>query len=219
MMICSAPSRLAAMTPHRPTAPSPTTATLLPGAHLRGDRRVVAGAHHVREGEKRGHQRVVFADRQGEQGAVGLGNAQRLGLRAVQSAAVAEEAAVNARRLQPLVAEHAGAVGRSEGHDDDLAAPDRLDVAADLLDDADRLVAHALAGSTFGPSLYGHRSLPQMQARVTRITASVGSTMAASGTFSIRTSWALYMTVARIGLSPKIVKLASAASAGGEVSV
>ena len=28
--MCSAPSRLAAMTPHSPTAPSPTTATVLP---------------------------------------------------------------------------------------------------------------------------------------------------------------------------------------------
>ena len=34
MKICSAPSRLAAITPHRPTAPSPTTATSLPGATL-----------------------------------------------------------------------------------------------------------------------------------------------------------------------------------------
>jgi hypothetical protein len=33
--------------------------------------------------------------------------------------------------------------------------------------------------------------------------ASVGWTMAGSGTFSIRTSWALYMTVARIGLPPE----------------
>jgi hypothetical protein len=43
---------------------------------------------------------------------------------------------------------------------------------------------------------YGHRSLPQMQARVTRTTASVGSTIAASGTSSMRTSPAAYMTVA-----------------------
>ena len=38
MMICSAPSRLAAITPHRPTAPSPTTATALAGADLRRSR-------------------------------------------------------------------------------------------------------------------------------------------------------------------------------------
>jgi hypothetical protein len=46
--------------------------------------------------------------------------------------------------------------------------------------------------------LYGQRSLPQMQARLTTMTASVGSMMRASGMFSIRTSPALYMTVARI---------------------
>src|SRR5690242_19789696 len=37
-----------------------------------------------------------------------------------------------------------------------------------------------------------------MQARVTRMTASVGSTIAASGTLSMRTSCALGMMVARI---------------------
>src|SRR5215471_18743363 len=44
--------------------------------------------------------------------------------------------------------------------------------------------------------LYGQRSLPQMQARETVTTASVGLMMAASGTFSVRTSPAAYMTVA-----------------------
>src|SRR5437773_7021021 len=46
--------------------------------------------------------------------------------------------------------------------------------------------------------LYGHKSLPQTQARVTRMRASVGSMICGSGTFSIRTSPALYMTVAFI---------------------
>src|SRR5206468_1125189 len=40
--------------------------------------------------------------------------------------------------------------------------------------------------------------LPQMQARVTVTSASVGSTTRASGTFSIRTSPAPNMTVARM---------------------
>jgi hypothetical protein len=43
---------------------------------------------------------------------------------------------------------------------------------------------------------YGCRSLPQMQARVTRRIASVGSTIAGSGTSWTRTSPAAYMTVA-----------------------
>ena len=33
-VICSAPSRRAAITPQRPTAPSPTTATIFPGPTL-----------------------------------------------------------------------------------------------------------------------------------------------------------------------------------------
>jgi hypothetical protein len=47
-------------------------------------------------------------------------------------------------------------------------------------------------------SLYGQRSLPQMQARVMRTSASVGFTIVASGTFSRRTSPARYMIVARM---------------------
>src|SRR5205085_8380597 len=46
--------------------------------------------------------------------------------------------------------------------------------------------------------LYGQRSLPQMQARLTVTTASVGSMRRASGTFSMRTFPAPNMTVARI---------------------
>src|SRR3954452_6585877 len=48
---------------------------------------------------------------------------------------------------------------------------------------------------------YGHRSLPQMQARVTRTTASVDSVMAASGTSWTQTSPAAYMTVAFMRLT------------------
>ncbi len=46
-MICSAPSRLAASTPHSPTAPSPMTVTRVAGAYPGGDRAVVAGAVDV----------------------------------------------------------------------------------------------------------------------------------------------------------------------------
>src|SRR5215212_1009827 len=52
--------------------------------------------------------------------------------------------------------------------------------------------------SLVGIELYGQRSLPQIHARVTRTSASVGSTMRASGTVSTRTSCAPYITVARI---------------------
>jgi hypothetical protein len=45
-------------------------------------------------------------------------------------------------------------------------------------------------------SAYGHRSLPQIQALVTRTIASVASTMEGSGASSIRTSPAACITVA-----------------------
>src|SRR6266571_5063509 len=51
---------------------------------------------------------------------------------------------------------------------------------------------------------YGQRSLPQMQARVTRTMASVGASMDGSGTFSIRTSPASYISVARILRKPPV---------------
>jgi hypothetical protein len=57
----------------------------------------------------------------------------------------AEEAAVNARGLQPLIAEHARAVGVGKRHHDHVAALDGAHVGADGLDHADRLVAHAAA--------------------------------------------------------------------------
>ena len=176
-MICSAPSRLAAITPQSPTAPSPTTATVVPGADPRGERSVVARPHHVGERQQRRHQRVVLADRQHDERAVGERDAHRLALAAVDAVA-APEAAVEARGLQSLLAEVAGAVGVGERRDDDVARLHGADVGADLLDDADELVAHrAGRPSSCSIWLYGHRSLPQMQARVTRTSASVGSTI------------------------------------------
>jgi hypothetical protein len=67
-------------------------------------------------------------------------------LRAFEPCPVPEEADVHARGMEPLLAEGAGAVGIGERHDDDLTAFDFPDVAADLLDHADCLVAHTLAG-------------------------------------------------------------------------
>jgi hypothetical protein len=107
---------------------------------------VVAGAHHVCQRQQRRHQRIVLADVERVERAVGLRDAQRLGLGAAGLAAIAEEAAMEAGRLQPVLAEQAGAVGESEWHDHHLAAADRRDLAAYVLDDSDRFVAHLLAG-------------------------------------------------------------------------
>jgi hypothetical protein len=48
--------------------------------------------------------------------------------------------------LQPVVAELARPVGKGEGHDHQLPALDGLHIAADGLDEADRLMTHRLAG-------------------------------------------------------------------------
>ena len=53
---------------------------------------------------------------------------------------------------------------------------------------------------------YGHRSLPQMEARVIRTTASVGSEIEGSGTSSIRTSPASYINVPRM-LSSRLLQM------------
>ncbi len=79
-----------------------------PGDH----RRVVAGAHHVRERQQGRHQRVVLADRQLEERPVGVWDAHRLGLHPVV-ARVAEspvrfavrshEGGIGAARLCPAI--------------------------------------------------------------------------------------------------------------------
>ena len=145
MMICSAPSRFAAMTPHSPTAPSPTTATRWPGATFGDDSGVVAGAHDVGEREQRGQQRVVLAGRERVERAVGVGDAHGLGLGCARAVAV-EEAAVHAGGMQALAAEGAGAVRERERHHDEVAWLDVSDLGADVLDDADRLMAHRPPG-------------------------------------------------------------------------
>ena len=66
----------------------------LSGADLGDDRSVMAGAHHVREGEKRWHQRVVLGDRQDEQGPVRMGHPEGFGL--CSDVSGAEERSVDA---------------------------------------------------------------------------------------------------------------------------
>jgi hypothetical protein len=118
----------------------------LPGANLGGDRRVMTGGHHVRrQGKKRRHQRVVFADRQDDERPVCLRDAHRLALSAVDPVQ-APLSSVEAWRVQPFPAEDAGAVGVQERRDDDVADLQVADVGADGLDDADELVSHTTAG-------------------------------------------------------------------------
>ena len=107
--------------------------------------RVVSGAHHIGERQKGWHKPIVFTDRQWVERAVGLRNAQCLGLRASGLEALAEKTAMHAGRLQSISAERAGSIRVGERHDDNLAGLHFVDIAADLLDDSDRLMAHLLA--------------------------------------------------------------------------
>jgi hypothetical protein len=107
----------------------------------RGERRVVAGAHHVGKGEQRRHQRVVFANGEDDERPVGLRYAHGLGLGA-RHLRVAEEAAMYARGLQSVVAEDAGAVRERERHHHHSPPFQRAHLGADRVDDTDRLVSH-----------------------------------------------------------------------------
>ena len=133
-MIRSAPSCLAARTPSRPTAPSPTTATVCP-AGLGGDGGEPAGAEHVRGGQQRRDQVGVGHAGGRDEGAVGQRDPRVLGLGARDGTG----STVHAVRLVAGLADLAGVVGGEERADDEVADLDVPDVRADLLDDADVL--------------------------------------------------------------------------------
>ncbi len=81
----------------------------LAGTDSGGESRVMARRHHIREGDQRSHDRVVCADRQDHERAVGLGDANRLALSS-GDAVKAVPASVEAGGVQPPSAEDAGAV-------------------------------------------------------------------------------------------------------------
>jgi hypothetical protein len=85
-----------------------------------------------------------------------------------------------------------------ERRDNGIALFHTSDVLPDSLDNADEPVPHATSGRRRLHLLVGPESLPQIHARVTRTTASVGRRIRGSGTVSTRTSPAPYMTVACI---------------------
>src|SRR5205085_6070608 len=173
----------------------------LAGAHLGGDRRVVAGAHHVREREQRRHQRVVLADG---------------GTKSVPSACGTRTASACAPATSPLPKKPPCThdVCRPSWQNSQVPSENANGITTRspsliVRTSAPTVSTTPIASwpitrpvSLSSSVLYGHRSLPQMQAWVTRTTASVGSITAGSGTFAMRTSPAPYMTVARIELPP-----------------
>jgi hypothetical protein len=89
---------------------------------------------------------------------------------------------VDARGLKAFVAEDPDAVGEGERHDDEIALLQGADVGADGLRIAIASWPIMRPLSPGSMVLYGQRSLQQIQARLTRTTASVGSTIVGSGT-------------------------------------
>jgi hypothetical protein len=110
---------------------------------------MVPRAHHVRQRQERGHQRIVLANVQNKECAIGLRNAKGLGLRAVH-AVVSEEAAVKTRGLQMVVTKLARAVRIGEGHRHQVAFFQCSNTGANFFHHSDSFVPHALR-AVFGP--------------------------------------------------------------------
>jgi hypothetical protein len=112
----------------RPTAPSPTTATVFPGpasASEAASRAGISSGSGCPEG--------------GDQGAVGQRDAGLLRLGADPRV---DELGVHALGLEPGLADLAGVVGDDERADHEVPGLDGLHGRADLLDDADVLMSH-----------------------------------------------------------------------------
>jgi hypothetical protein len=197
MMICSAPRRFAAITPQRPTAPSPTTAAVLPGptlAHTAAWWPVpITSASVRRDG--------ISASSSPAGSTASVPSAW--GTRTASACAPATGplpknpplmqavCSLSWQKMQVPSEKANGMTTKSPCFMVRTSAPISSTVAI-----ASWPITRPV--SLCGSVLYGQRSLPQMQARVTRMMASVGSSILGSGTFSIRTSPAPYMTVARI---------------------
>ena len=137
-MIRSAPSCLAASTPSRPTAPSPTTATVLPGPASAATAPNQPVPSTSEAASRLGTRSSVGHPGRGDERAVGQRDAQPLGL----GAEGAHGLPVDAGGLVAGPADLTGVVGGEERPDDELARLDGRDLVADLLDDADVLVTH-----------------------------------------------------------------------------
>ena len=111
-----------------------------PGLHPGADCGVVAGAHHVGEGEKRQHGLVRMTEaRDLHERAACQWNANRFALPAVDTT-VPERAAVDALRRNPGEAVRTRSVAVGERRDDEIAPGDAAHLRPEILDDADELV-------------------------------------------------------------------------------
>jgi hypothetical protein len=125
--------------PHQPNGAIADHGDGLAGSDLGGVGSEPAGSEHVGGGQQRRDQILVWLPRGSDEGAVGVWDA---GLLRLGADGGRDELAVDEARRIPGPADLTGAVGDHERADDEVARLDRLDVAADLFDDADVLVAH-----------------------------------------------------------------------------
>src|SRR4051812_8456787 len=135
-MIRSAPSCFAASTARSPTAPSPTTATVLPGAAS-----AATAANQPVPSTSEAARRLGIRSSAGTSGvatSVPSASGTQIGLCPQR----AHRQAVDARTLVFAAADRAGVVGGPERADNELAGPDGGDVVTNLFDDADVFVAH-----------------------------------------------------------------------------
>src|SRR5436190_17057148 len=197
MMICSAPSRFAAITPQRPTAPSPTTATDLPGPTF------AACAAWCP---------VAITSESVSSDGISASSSPTGRTTSVPSACGTRTASPwppstpSVPYLPPCRHETCSPC-RQNTHvpSDQTNGVTTRSPALTVWTWAPTSSATPMnswpirrppsAGSMFR---YGQRSLPQIAAWVTRTSASVGSTTCGSGTSSTRTSPARYINVARM---------------------
>ena len=103
---------------------------------------MMTSRHHIGQGEQRGHQRVVFAHRQGIECAIGLWDAHRLSLSAIQFRS-APKSAVQTGGVQSFLTEDAGSIGPRERRGNEIADLDFADIRSNGLDPADEFMSHA----------------------------------------------------------------------------
>ncbi len=121
-----------------PTAPSPTTTTVLPAPASAATAPNQPVPRTSEAASRLGTRSADGTSGGGNEGAVGERDAQQLRLRTV----AADVLGVHAAGLVAGEADLAGVVGGEERADHELAGADVADVAADLFDDAAVLVAH-----------------------------------------------------------------------------
>jgi len=110
---------------------------------------------------------------------------------------------MDARRLKPVMTKRARAVGEREGHNNEITSLNRSNVRADVFDHTYRFMPHHATGLVVLHFLIWPQIAPANACSVNANHSISRLDDFGSGTFSIRTSPALYITVARITVVSK----------------